>query len=201
VGKFKFQDVNGDGVVNSADRTIIGSPHPDLIAGLNASLTYKNFDFTMFWYSTIGNDLFNNTKFFTDFPLFGGNRSTRMRDQSWRIGADNSNAILPILDSGDNWGGSVASSYYVEDGSFLKLKNLVLGYTLPKSLLERATISNLRLYIQAENLLTFTKYSGLDPEITNRETGAGSGADLTGGVDGGTWPTTMRFLFGVNFEF
>ncbi len=201
VGKFKFQDVNGDGVVNSADRTIIGSPHPDLIAGLNASLTYKNFDFTMFWYSTIGNDLFNNTKFFTDFPLFGGNRSTRMRDQSWEIGADNSKAILPILDSGDNWGGSVASSYYVEDGSFLKLKNLVLGYTLPKSLLERATISNLRLYIQAENLLTFTKYSGLDPEITNRETGAGSGADLTRGVDGGTWPTTMRFLFGVNFEF
>lgn len=201
IGKFKFEDVNGDGVVNSEDRTIIGSPHPDLIAGLNASLTYKNFDFTMFWYSTIGNDLFNNTKFFTDFPLFGGNRSTRMRDQSWRIGENNSNAILPILDSGDSWGGSVASSYYVEDGSFLKLKNLIIGYTFPKSMLEKATISNLRLYLQAENVLTITKYNGLDPEIMNMETGAGSGADLRRGLDAGGWPTTMRFMFGVNFEF
>lgn len=201
VGKFKFEDVNGDGVVNSDDRKVIGNPHPDLMLGLNASLSYKNWDMTMFWYSTIGNDLFNNTKYFTDFPLFGGNRSTRMRDLSWKAGADNSKAVLPILDSKDNWGGTVASSYYVEDGSFLKLKNLVVGYTVPKHILKKATISNLRVYVQAENLLTFTKYQGLDPEITNRETGAGSGSDLSRGLDAGSWPTTMRLLFGVNFAF
>lgn len=206
VGKFKFEDVSGpegvpDGKIDGNDRTMIGNPHPDLMAGFNATFTYKNWDMTMFWYSTIGNDLYNNTKYFTDFPLFGGNRSTTMRDYSWRKGADNSKAKLPILDSKDSWGGAVSSSYYVEDGSFLKLKNLVIGYTIPKSLLQKATISNLRLYVQAENLLTFTKYSGLDPEITNMETGTGNGSDLRRGLDAGGWPTTMRLLFGVNFAF
>lgn len=206
VGKFKFADVSGpngepDGRIDSYDRTTIGDPHPDLMAGFNATLTYKNWDMTMFWYSTIGNDLFNNNKYFTDFPLFGGNRSKTMRDYSWTMGADNSKAKLPILDSSDSWGGAVTSSYYVEDGSFLKLKNLVVGYTLPQSVLKKATISSLRLYVQAENLLTLTKYTGLDPEITNMETDAGSGADLRRGLDAGGWPTTMRILFGVNFAF
>lgn len=201
IGKFKFEDTNGDGVINADDRKVIGNPHPDLMLGLNASVTYKNWDMTMFWYSTIGNDLFNNTKYFTDFPLFGGNRSTRMRDLSWKKGADNSKAILPILDSADNWGGAVPSSYYVENGSFLKLKNLVVGYTLPKHITEKATISNLRVYVQAENLLTFTSYNGLDPEITNRETGSTTGSDISRGIDGGGWPTTMRLLFGVNLTF
>lgn len=201
VGKFKFEDRNGDGKVNGEDRTFIGSPHPDLILSLNASATWKNWDFTMFWYSTIGNDIFNNTKYFTDFPLFGGNRSTRMRDLSWRPGADNSKAILPILDSKDSWSGAVPSSYYVEDGSFLRLKNVVLGYTFPKSLLQKATISNLRVYIQAENLLTISGYSGLDPEFTNADVGEGNGADLRRGIDMGGWPTTLRLLFGVNFAF
>ena len=207
VGKYKYADLGGgengepDGKIDMNDRTVIGSPHPDLIAGLNASFKYKNWDMTMFWYSTIGNDILNNTKYFTDFPLFGGNRSTRMRDLSWKPGADNSKAKLPILDSQDGWTGKVLNSYYIEDGSFLRLKNLVIGYTFPESWLQKATISNLRIYLQAENILTFTKYKGLDPEITNRETGTGNRADLSRGIDGGGWPTTMRLLFGVNFTF
>ncbi len=201
IGKFKFQDTDGNGKLTTDDQTYIGNPHPDLLAGLNVNVGYKNFDFTMFWYSSIGNDIFNNTKYFTDFWLFEGNRSSRMRDESWKAGADNSKAILPVLDYNDGYSGTNASSYYVEDGSFLKLKNLVFGYTLPKTWLQKATISNLRVYVQAENILTITGYTGLDPELTVADTGQGNEADLRRGLDMGGWPTPMRLLFGVNFAF
>lgn len=201
VGKFKFEDVDKNGKLSEGDRTFIGSPHPDLIAGLNATVTWKSWDFTMFWYSTIGNDLFNNNKYFTDFWLFEGNKSERMRDLSWKPGADNSKAVLPILDYGDTYSGTNANSYYVENASFLRLKNVVLGYTFPKTMMSKVGIQNLRLYVQAENLLTITGYDGLDPEYTNADVGKESGGDLQRGVDMGGWPSTMRFLFGVNFAF
>ena len=201
VGKFKFADTNGDHRLTADDRTFIGSPHPDLIAGLNATVNWKNWDFTMFWYSTIGNDLFNNTKYFTDFWLFEGNRSKRIRDYSWTPGADNSHAKLPILDYGDSYSGTNSCSYYVENASFLRLKNVVLGYTFPQKIVKRLSLKNLRIYLQAENVLTITKYTGLDPELTNSNVGNGSGADLQRGIDMGGWPTTMRFLFGINFVF
>lgn len=208
VGRFRFEDLNGDGKLDDSDRTFIGSPHPDLTGGLNATLTWKNWDFTMFWNFSIGNDLYNNTKYFTDFWTFNGNKSSRLRDQSWTLNGDNSNAILPMLNTEDNYSGAYSSSYYVEDASFLRLKNLVLGYSLPKELLKKAGIQNLRLYLQAENILTITGYTGLDPEFTNAylrqsdsdNDGAGR-VDLKRGVNMGGWPTTMRFLLGVNFTF
>ena len=194
--------------LDDSDRTFIGSPHPDLTGGLNATLTWKNWDFTMFWNFSIGNDLYNNTKYFTDFWTFNGNKSSRLRDQSWTLNGDNSNAILPMLNTEDNYSGAYSSSYYVEDASFLRLKNLVLGYSLPKELLKKAGIQNLRLYLQAENILTITGYTGLDPEFTNAylrqsdsDTDGAGRVDLKRGVDMGGWPTTMRFLLGVNFTF
>ena len=198
VGRFKFKknDANTKGL-GPSDRVIIGSPHPDLIASLNIGLAYKNWDLTMFWYSTIGNDLFNNTKAFTDFQMFRGNRSVRMRDQSWEPGK--TNAILPMLNSGDTYSYNQVNSYYVEDASFLRMKNLVVGYTLPKQWLQKATIQNLRVYAQVENAITFTKYNGLDPELTNRD--MASGGDLSRGIDGGGWPNIVRYIFGVNFTF
>lgn len=199
VGKYKFADINGDGKINASDRTFIGSPHPDLLASLNVSLTYRNLDFTAFFYSSIGNEIFNNTKYFTDFWLFEGNRSSRLRDNSWEPGKKG--ATLPILDYQDGVSGTAPSTYYVEDGSFLRLKNLMIGYTLPSNWMQKATIQRLRVYAQAENLLTFTKYSGLDPEFTNRNVGGGSGADLSKGIDGGGWPTTLRLLLGVSVAF
>lgn len=201
IGKFKFKDMDGNNTLTSDDRTFIGSPHPDLILGLNTTVTWKNWDLTTFWYSTIGNDIFNNTKYFTDFWLFEGNRSSRMKNLSWTAGADNKKAILPILDYGDGYSGTNSNSYYIEDGSFVRLKNLVLGYTFPSNWLKKATISNLRVYLQAENLLTITGYDGLDPELTAADMGAGSGADLRRGLDMGGWPSTRHFIFGVNFSF
>ncbi|MDR2496409.1 MAG: TonB-dependent receptor [Tannerellaceae bacterium] len=198
VGKFKFADLDGNGKLDANDRTVIGNPHPDLIAGLNLGLNYRNWDFTMFWYSTIGNDLFNNTAAFTDFQLFRGNRSSRMRDLSWEPGK--TNAVLPIIDADDSYSLNT-NSYFVEDASFLRLKNLVLGYSFPKPLLKKATISNLRLYFQLENTLTFTKYRGLDPELTNADVNEGNNADLRRGLDMGAWPNIMRFTLGVNFAF
>ncbi|MDY4757393.1 MAG: TonB-dependent receptor [Parabacteroides sp.] len=204
VGRFKFKDLNGDGKLDDNDRTFIGSPHPDLTGGVNATLKWKNWDLTMFWNFSIGNDLYNNTKYFTDFWTFKGNKSERLRDQSWTLGADNSNAILPILNSADSYSGTYSSSYYVEDASFLRLKNLVLGYTIPKAPLQKVGIQNIRVYVQAENLLTITGYTGLDPEFTNaylRQSDTSTRVDLQKGVDMGGWPTTMRMLFGVNFVF
>ncbi len=199
VGKFRFADVNGDGKLNSDDRTYIGNPHPDLIAGLNLGLSYRNFDLTAFFYSTIGNDIFNNTKYFTDFWLFEGNKSSRMRDKSWT--PENPNATLPILDYGDMYSGTNPSSYYVEDGSFLRLKNLVIGYTVPKQVLQKIGVANLRVYVQAENLFTITGYDGLDPETTNANISDGNESDLRRGIDMGGWPTLRTFALGVNFTF
>jgi len=212
VGRFKFAKNDpeaqpGQGI-RPADRVMIGNPHPKLLASLNLGLTYKNFDLTMFWYSSIGNELFNNTKAFTDFQQFRGNRSKRMLNQSWEPGRtfkkpgekySSSDAILPQLNYGDQYSFQNVNSYYVEDASYLRLKNLVIGYTLPKEWLQKATISNMRVYGQIENALTFTKYTGLNPEMTLRD--MASGSDLARGIDGGGFPNVLRFIFGVNFTF
>ena len=106
----------------------------------------------MFWNFSIGNDLYNNTKYFTDFWTFNGNKSSRLRDQSWTLNGDNSNAILPMLNMEDNYSGAYSSSYYVEDASFLRLKNLVLGYSLPKELLQEGR------YPESPPVLTSREY-------------------------------------------
>jgi hypothetical protein len=206
VGRFRFADIDKDGKLDQKDRVTLGSAHPDLIAGLNAGLSYKGWDFTMFWYSTIGNELFNNVRAFTDFNLFSGERSTRTLTHSWTPGADNSEALLPRINSADGYSGTVPSSYFVEDASFLRLKNLVVGYTFPKRLLKKVDIRNIRVYVQAENILTFTPYTGLDPEFTNADVSKeidddGNGTDLKKGIDMGGWPTTIRILAGINFSF
>ena len=189
IGKYKYADVDGDGVISTDDRTWLGSPHPKVTLGWNTDVSWKGFDFSMFWYASLGNKIFNGAKYFTDFWMFNGNRSSRMRDLSWEPGK--TNAILPILDKSDNKSGTNSNSYYVEDGSYARLKNLMFGYTFPAAWMRKATIQRLRVYVQLENVATITKYKGIDPEVTNRDKTA-SGGDLEKGIDVGGQPNTRK---------
>lgn len=195
-GRFKFRDVNGDGVINTKDLSIIGSPHPKFTYGLNLNLNYKNFGLTLFGQGVEGNQIFNYTKYWTDFPTFAGNRSTRMLYQSWQPGK--TDAILPQLRSSDQVS-IQPSTYYLESGSYFRMKNIQLTYQLPQLLLSKLGLGATSVYIQGQNLFTVTKYSGMDPEINLRAYSAGNDRQI--GVDGGSYPVAKTVLVGLNLSF
>lgn len=189
VGGWRLKDQNNDGVINADDQGFIGSPHPDFTAGLNLGLGYKNFDFNMFLYSVVGNEIYNYSKWWTDFNAFQGNRSVRLLNESWT--PENTNATLPILRASDNFSNSISTDYYVESGSYLRARTVQLGYTLDQGMLNRLGMSTLRVYVQAQNLFTITGYSGIDPDVTIQ------GGELGMGVDVGWYPTPKQFLIGL----
>jgi TonB-linked SusC/RagA family outer membrane protein len=195
-GRFKFRDVNGDGVINTKDLSIIGNPHPSFTYGLNINLTYKNFGLTLFGQGVQGNQIFNYVKYWTDFPTFAGNRSTRMLYQSWRPG--NTDAVLPQLRASDQIS-IQPSTYYLESGSYFRMKNIQLTYQLPRAVLSKLRLGSAAVYVQGQNLLTFTKYSGMDPEINLRSYSAGNDRQI--GVDGGSYPVAKTILLGLNLSF
>ncbi|NOR76204.1 MAG: SusC/RagA family TonB-linked outer membrane protein [Draconibacterium sp.] len=188
-GHFKYQDVDGSGVIDADDRTFIGSPHPDLTGGLNLDFGYGAFDLNMFFYGSYGNEMVNYVTRWIDYGMFNGGLSKDALYSTWGSPylSDNASATLPMLDQ--NTISQQPSTAFVEDASFLRMKNLRLGYTLPNSILERAHIKNLRLYAQVSNVFTLTKYSGLDPEV--RTSGSGMG------LDRGSWPTPRQVMFGL----
>ncbi|WP_109833345.1 SusC/RagA family TonB-linked outer membrane protein [Reichenbachiella versicolor] len=199
VGRFKYADTNGDNVINDDDRTFIGSPHPDFTYGIDVVLEYKNFDLSLFFSGSQGNEIYNYTKFFTDFPSFpNGGRSTRALD-AWS--EDNTGGSIPKLSNNFTTSNfeNAPNSYFVEDGSFFRLKNLQVGYNLPKDLVSRAGISSARFYAQATNLFTLTGYDGIDPEIGSIQTGSNQNINL--GVDQGTFPLARTYTVGVTVEF
>lgn len=195
-GRFKYQDTDGDGNITADDKVFLGSPNPDFSYGFNLDLSYKNFDLGMFFYGVQGRQAINYTKWFTDFyPSFAGGKSKAALYESWL--PDRTNTTVPIAEnevgeSGFSSTGQI-NSYYVEEASYLRMKNLTLGYTFSKSLLSRYKIDRVRIYVQATNLFTSTKYSGLDPEVI--------GDDQGSGVDIGAYPTVKTFLVGLNLNF
>lgn len=193
-GHFKYRDVNGDNVIDDNDRTYIGNPHPDFTTGLLANIQYKRFNLTASLYASIGNDLLNLARRSLDFNLFQRNRSTRRLYESWGSPylEDNRDAKMPMAEINDS-GSQQPSSYYVEDGSFLRLQSVQLGYNLPERVVNAISISRLHVYIMATNLFTITNYSGLDPLIQT------SGPNF--GIDLGMWPAPQRFLLGINVNF
>ena len=169
VGGLKYADLNGDGVINADDQTWIFSPVPDLSMGLNVTLGWKNFDFQMFWQGVFGQDVYNDQKFQTDFWSVndpGSNKGSRMLS-AWTLG--NTSSTIPALTTNNNSDEGRASTYFVENGSYAKLRTIQLGYNLPDKVLKACRMSNARVYVSANNVLTIKSKSltCADPENPN----------------------------------
>jgi TonB-linked SusC/RagA family outer membrane protein len=192
IGRFRYEDVDGDGDIDDDDRTYIGSPHADFNYGINLTAGFKGFDLSAFFSGSQGNDAFNVTKIHTDFPSFvDQNRSVRVLD-AWS--PTNTGASLSALTAGDANNEIASNSYFVEDASYFRLKNLQIGYTLPSSISSKLSMDNARIYIQGTNLFTLTDYTGADPEI--QESGT-----LGLGVDYGKFPQSRMLSMGFKFNF
>lgn len=187
-GDIRFVDINGDGKIDGDDRTDIGNPFPEFTIGWNLSLEYKGFDFNSFVYASVGNEVYRayernlamTNKFRSVLGRWTGSGST----------SDATNPRYTFIDANNN---TRVSDRYVEDGSFIKIKNLQLGYNFSSAALRKANISKLRIYAQARNAFTFTKYTGFDPEI--------SGGIFDTGIDRGAYPQARSFAIGLDLKF
>ena len=195
VGRFRYADVNGDGQITADDRAFLGNPNPKFSYGLNIGLTYKNFDFSIFFFGVHGNQIWNEVKWWTDFySSFQGAKSKTALYDSWT--PTHTNAKAPIQENAGTLSTQgVPNSYFVENGAYLRAKNVQLGYTFHKSLLSKIGVDKFRVYIQAANLFTITKYSGIDPEI------GGNNGVTDFGIDDGAYPNQRQFLVGLNLAF
>lgn len=185
-GDIKFQDVNNDGVINSDDRTYIGDPIPDVIMGFNLFFKYKGFDLTAYLYATLGNEIVRNYE--RSQPNV--NRLRKSLDRWTGPGTSNTEPRLTTAATANN----VFSEYYVEDGSYLRLQRMSLGYTLPKTVTQKIRIDKIKFFVAVNNLFTLTKYMGYDPAAT-------SGAPIGGGFDFGVYPAARTYWFGLNLNF
>ena len=211
-GMWKFKNVDGseDNKITENDKTVIGNAYPKFYGGINNTFTYKDFDLSIFLTYSFGNDVFNATKL--------TNTKTALQNKNVLDIANSSNRWVVVNKKGElitdpqemadiNKGKTVAAvydneigdtyihSWAVEDGSYLKLSNITLGYTFPRKMLSKIGISKLRLYATGSNLLTWTKYTGFDPEVSTM------GSGLTPGVDFGAYPKSRSFVFGINLAF
>lgn len=185
-GDLRFVDVNGDGIIDSKDRTNIGDQIPTATMGFNLQLNYKNLDFAVYTYASLGNDLIRNY----ERNLSDVNHLDYVLDRWTGEGTSNS---VPRVTTGAT-SNSVFSDYYVDDASYWRIQNVQLGYTLDPKIVQKAGITKLRLYIGANNLYTFTKYKGFDP-------GASTGDPIAGGIDYGFYPIPRTYLLGLNLNF
>lgn len=185
-GDLRFVDINNDGVIDDDDRTDIGNPLPSATMGLNLSLDYKNFDFVAYAFASVGNEIVRNYERNQRLT----NKTTYALDR-WR-GEGTSNTTPRVTTGATS--NTLFSDYYVEDGSFVRLQNIQLGYTFSDGAFNNKNIDKLRLYVSASNLFTLTEYRGYDPTTS-------SGAPIGGGIDQGFYPNPKTFLFGLNLKF
>lgn len=187
-GDVIFVDVNGDGVIDEEDRTMIGNPTPDWTLGVNGSLEFYNFDFSFLMIGSLGHELFNGAQ---RQDLRYTNRTEKILDRWTGEGTSNEIPRYTWIDINNNYR---VSDLYIEDGSFVRLKNVQIGYSIPLDILTKINVTRWRFYVSAENLLTITNYTGADPEI-----GAMSSFDI--GIDRGIYPQARIFRFGTKITF
>lgn len=204
-GDRKFEDINGDGYITDSDKTIIGSPIPDFYGGLSLNGTYKNFDLGIELYGSFGNDILNFAR--VELETAGGfgldnaytNIGTDYFNNRWTT-SNPSNTYARAVLSDVNQNNRV-SDHFVEDGSFVRLRNIKLGYSLPTSLIGKIGLTSAKIYVSGQNLLTFTDYSGWDPEIGQISDIDGNSSVQTRGIDFGAYPITPSYTLGVNLQF
>lgn len=197
-GAFKFADINGDKTIDVNDRTYIGNPNPKFTYGFNIGATWKQLDFSAFFYGSYGNDVFNYVKYWIDFPqVFEGAVSKDLITNSWS--PTNLNPKYPQITTVSSFSNTTqVNSWYIEDGSYLRLKALNIGYTIAPAVLHKAGIDRLRIYVSGTNLFTITKYTGLDPELQ----GSNLSDQTNIGIDFGNYPANQKtYIVGVNLTF
>lgn len=199
-GDIRFKDVNEDGVLDAEDRTKIGSPWPDFTGGFNASVSYANFDLLANVYFSVGNELVNWLKSDLYNTTSNNNVIHDLKSKAWHgEGTSNEIPIISYTDYNENF--SKFSSYYIEDGSYVRLKNIQLGYTLPESLVKRIGLRKARIYVSGQNLITLTDYEGIDPEVSFYGDEKENSPVLNFGFGGWTYPQLKTYLIGVNIGF
>jgi TonB-linked SusC/RagA family outer membrane protein len=186
-GNLVYEDINGDGVINSGDWTKIGDPNPDFTAGMTNFFSYKNFDLSVFLQMVYGNDIFNGTLIYLESGTGEDNQTTNMI-RRWQQPGD----ITDMPRIGDTY----KSSRFIENGSFMRIKNVTFGYNFPKELLSKAKIKSARLFVTGQNLFTFTTYSGMDPEVNYY-----GNDNIILGTDFFTYPQARTVLVGFNLGF
>ncbi len=187
-GDIRFVDSNGDGTISDGDRVRIGSPFPDFTGGLNVSAEMYGFDFNMFLYAALGQEIYSATR---RYDMNYANYTGEWLDR-W-TGEGTSDKYPRVTFSDNNLNGKTVSDFYIQDGSFVRLRNITLGYSLPKSITDAIKLTRLRLYVSAENLYTFTRYTGYDPEI--------GGGVFDNGIDRGIYPQPRTIMTGINVTF
>ena len=200
VGRVRYKDIDGDGVVDlGKDKTMIGSPHPDFTYGINLSLNYKKLNVNIFGNGVQGNELFNANKYFTHFNSFQGGRSVELLNSFGYPGAT-VDPELPQVSLNAPALEYNSTSFFVEDGSYFRLKNLQIGYTIDDSMVSSMDGATVKVYVQGTNLLTFTQYGGLDPEVGISNFYNGN-ADWGLGLDSGFYPVNRALSVGFSATF
>ena len=197
-GDIRFKDINNDNVIDDKDRAFIGNPHPDFSLNLNLNFEYKNFDLSAFFRSSFGNDVYDLTRYYSDFyNLSSYNKHSRIAD-AWTT--SNTGTSIPRLSLNDPNNNIRPSSYYVKDGTFVKLQTLQLGYNFNPQLIEDFSLSKFRLYVNLQNVFTITGYDGIDPEI-GLQNYSSDDRNLDIGVDRAIYPPSRTVTLGLNIAF